>query len=109
MKIAGAADVFSCSNGVPSAACGDADWSRPVLEDRGDRRVGQRADLDRLRRLTAFGPGRLDAAKQPQHARAGSESLFRVRPPGHYRDDQLLGVRPNAVGVALVPLGVHSA
>ena len=38
--------MFSCSRGVPSAACGGADLVEPVFEDRGDTGVGQHADLD---------------------------------------------------------------
>ena len=57
------------------------------------------------RRLTALGPGGIDAAKQPQHAEAGAKPLFRVRPAGQHGDDQRLGVRPDAAGLALHALG----
>jgi len=71
-----------------------------VFEDQGNRRVGQRADLDRAQ-AHGLDPGCLEAAEQPQHTETGLESLFGVRPPGHHRDDQRFGVWADAAGVAL--------
>ena len=81
----------------------------PVLEDRGDRAAGQRADLDRA------GAGRLhpdgvQTTEQPQDAEAGAEPLLWMRPPGHYGDDQRLGGDADAARVTLQalrrPLGI---
>ena len=91
--------MLSCSRGVPSAACGDADLVEPVFEDRGDTGVGQHADLDGAA-ADRLGPSRIDAAKQPQHAEAGAKPLFRMRPARQHGQDQRLGVRADVARLA---------
>src|SRR5258708_2735073 len=71
-----------------------------VFEDRGDARVGQRADLDGPQ-ADPLGPGGINAAKQAEHAEAGTKPLFWVRPAGQHGDDQRLGVRSDATCLAL--------
>ena len=96
--------MLSCSSGAPSAACGDACLVEPVLEDRGDGGVGQRADLDRAG-ADRLGAGGIDAAEQAQHAEAGAKALLRMRPAGQHGEDQRLGVGADVARLALEALG----
>src|SRR5260370_40006181 len=75
-----------------------------VGEDRGDALVGERADLERADR-DRLGPGGIDAAEQTQHAQAGPEALFGMWPIGEHGDYQRLGVRADAAGLTVEPLG----
>lgn len=80
-----------------------------MFEDRRDRGVRQRADLDRPVAGCLY-PAGLQPAEQPQDPKAGPEALLGMRPPGHHRDDQRLRGGPDAASVALQtlrrPLGV---
>ena len=101
--------MFSCSNGVPSAACGDADWSSRCLRIEATD-VKDSAPISTARRLTASARRSPPRCRETAAARQGGFGiLVQGVAAGPYRDDQPLGVRPNATGVALEHSGVHSA
>src|ERR1019366_6334828 len=84
MVVAGAADVVVQQRRAVRGARRRC-LVEPVLEDRGDRGVGQRADLDGAQ-ADRLGPGGIDAAEQPQHAETGTEALFGMRPASQHGD-----------------------
>ena len=75
-----------------------------VFEDRGDRGVTQRADLD-CPVADGLYPAGLQAAEQPQDSKASAEALLGMRFAGHHHDDQRLRGRPDAANVTLQTLG----
>ena len=103
MEVAGAADVV-VQDRRAVRGLRRRPTVEPVLQDRHDALVGQRADLDGAA-TDGLRPNRLDAAEQTQHPDAGSEALLRMRPADQHGDDQRLGVRSDGTCLALEPLG----
>src|ERR1700722_14581800 len=62
-----------------------------VDDDRGDASIIESADFERTRRY-AFGARDVEAAKEPENAKACAEPLLGVRPVGENGDDQSLRV-----------------
>src|SRR5260370_6737323 len=74
-----------------------------VGEDRGDAAIGERADVERASR-DALGACGVDAAIEPQDAKAGAKPLLGMRPIGQHRRDEPFRIRPDALGPAAEPL-----
>src|SRR5215468_8153311 len=90
MEVAGAAEILMLDHGWVLSGL----WSaiEIVFENGGDALVGERPDSECAGR-NGLGAGRIEAAKQAQHAEAGAKALLGMRTVGEHGDDEAFGVR----------------